>query len=121
MQLKAIPETLKLDLAVPLYRSSGKDLIQVNKPRGVILLSVMFEFLLLDRLQSVLLELNILHQNQSTYKKKIYAEAMLTAQGAISRYLKSGSQIVTCLYNLKKAFDSVIFPVLFHRLYNVRG
>ena len=26
-----------------------------------------------------------------------------------------------CFYNRQKAFDSVIFPVLFHRLYNVRG
>ena len=50
VELRAIPETLKLDLAVPIYKGSDKDLLQVNSPRGVLLssvISMMFEFLLL--------------------------------------------------------------------------
>ena len=75
----------------------------------------MFEVLLLDKLES-----NIPHQSQSAYKKKIScADAILATQEVISRYLKSGNQVFMCLYDLQKAFDSVEYPVLLHRFYNV--
>ena len=37
----------------------------------------------------------------------------------MGRYLRGGSQVFVCLYDLQKAFDSVEYPVLLKRLYEV--
>ena len=40
-------------------------------------------------------------------------------QEVIARYLSGGSRVFMCLYDLQKAFDSVEYPVLLERLYEV--
>ena len=80
----------------------------------------MLEFLLLERLESVFQEANVPHPNQSAYKKKVScADAILATQEVILRYLKSGNKVVMCLYDLQKSFDSVEYPVLLEKLFDV--
>ena len=43
----------------------------------------------------------------------------MRSQEAIARYVRDGSTIHMCLYDLQKAFDSVEFPVVLHRLFSV--
>ena len=41
------------------------------------------------------------------------------SQEVIARYLNSGDRVFMCLYDLQKAFDSVKYPVLLDRLYEM--
>ena len=47
------------------------------------------------------------------------ADAIFAAQEVINRYLQEGSSVYMFLYDLQKAFDSVEFPVLLRRLFDV--
>ena len=89
--------------------------------RGVTLSSVIakvLEFLILMRLQPLLLEANIPHVNQSAYQKRVSCDdAIFATQEVIARYVRGGSQVFMCLYDMQKAFDSVEYPVLLDRLY----
>jgi len=47
------------------------------------------------------------------------ADAIFATQEVITRYLKGGSRVYMCLYDLQKAFDSIEYPVLLKRLYDL--
>ena len=47
------------------------------------------------------------------------AAAIFATQEVINRYLQEGSSVYMCLYDLQKAFDSVEFPVLLKRSFDV--
>ena len=65
------------------------------------------------------MEAGLPHPNQSAYRKRVScADAIFASQEVISRYLKEGSRMYMCLYDLQKAFDSVEFPVLLKRLFD---
>ena len=95
----------------------------MNSYRGITLSSVIskvLEFLLLERLEPFFLEANTPHPNQSAYRKKTScADAILTTQEAISRYVQGGDRVFMCLYDLSKAFDLVEYSVLLRRLFNI--
>ena len=62
VDLEVVPSFLKSGVIVPLYKGGGKDPMDVNSYRGVALTSVVgkvLEFLILERLQVVLLEAGI--------------------------------------------------------------
>ena len=44
---------------------------------------------------------------------------MFATQEVIARYLNSGDRVFMCLYDLQKAFDSVEYPVLLDRLFEI--
>ena len=78
------------------------------------------EFLVLERMKLTFHEANIPHPNQSAYRKKTScADAILATQEVISRYVEGGDRVLMCLYDLQKAFDSVEYPVLLKRLYDI--
>ena len=78
------------------------------------------EFLFLERLQPVFMEAGLPHVNQSAYRKAVScADAIFATQEIIARYLRGGSRVYMCLYDLQKAFDSVEYPVLLEKLYDV--
>ena len=82
------------------------------------MIAKVLEFLLLDRLQSILVDAGLPHVNQSAYRRGVScADAIFATQEVISRYLKGGSKVYMCLYDLQKAFDSVEYPVLLEKLY----
>ena len=123
VDLEVVPDSLKCGVVIPVYKDSGKDPLRVDSYRGVTLSSVIakvLEFLVLDRLEMVFLEANIPHPNQSAYRKRVScADAIFGTQEMIARYLKGGSTVFMCLYDLQKAFDSVEYPVLLQKLYEV--
>ena len=123
VDLEVVPSVLKSGVIVPVYKGGGKDPMDVNSYRGVALTSVVgkvLEFLILERLQVVLLEAGIPHINQSAYKKGVScADAIFATQEAIARYLRDGSKVYMCLFDLQKAFDSIEYPVLLSHLYKV--
>ena len=58
------------------------------------------------------------HLNQSAYCKRVScADATFATQETIARYMRCGSHVFMCLYDLEKAFDSVEYPILLDRLY----
>ncbi len=75
------------------------------------------EFLFLELLQPVFTEAGIPHVNQSAYRNAVScADAIFVTQATTARYLRGGSRVHMCLYDLQKAFDSVEYPVLLERL-----
>ena len=111
-----VPACLKQGITIPIYKGGGKDPLDVNSYRGITLNSVIskvLESLILDRLEPLFMEAGLPHPNQSAYRKRVScADAIFATQEVISRYLKEGSRMYMCLYDLQKAFDSVEFPVL---------
>ncbi len=108
---------------MPVYKGGGKDPLKVDSYRGVTLTSMVakvLEFLLLDRLQMVFLQANLPHVNQTAYRKSVScADAIFATQEVIARYLRGGSRVSMCLYDLQKAFDSVEYPALLEKLHDV--
>ena len=71
IELEAVLEVLKRGVVVPVYKGGGKDPMNVDSYKGIILTSMVskvLEFLLLERLESVFLEAGLPHVNQSAYR-----------------------------------------------------
>lgn len=117
-----VPACLKQGITIPIYKGGGKDPLDVNSYRGITLNSVIskvLESLILGRLEPLFMEAGLPHPNQSAYRRNVScADAIFATQEVISRYLREGSRMYMCLYNLQKAFDSVEFPVLLKRLFD---
>ena len=90
--------------------------------RGITLTSMVskvLEFLMLERLESVFVAAGLPHINQSAYRRAVScADATFATQEVIARYLREGSRVYMCLYDLQKAFDSVEYPVLLQKLFD---
>ena len=123
VEVEQVPTCLKLGITIPIYKGGGKDPLDVNSYRGITLNSVLskvLETLILNRLEPLFMEAGIPHPNQSAYRKGVScADAIFATQEVINRYLQEGSKVYMCLYDLQKAFDSVEFPVLLKRLFDV--
>ena len=104
IDLESVRDSLKWGVVILIYKESGKDPLLVESYRDVTLSSVVtkvLEFLVLERLQMVFLEASIPHLIQSAYRKRVW-------KCMIGRYLRGGSQVFMCLYNLQKVFDLVM-------------
>ena len=123
IDLEAITDSFKSSVVVPVYKGSGKDPLKTDSYRGITLspvFSKVLKFLILNRLEMVFIEANVPHVNQSAYKKKVScADAVFATQEVIARYLQGGSRVYMCLYDLQKAFDSIEYPILLRRLYDI--
>ena len=117
VDLEVVPSVLKSGVIVPVYKGGGKDPMDVHRYRGVALTSVVgkvLEFLILGRLQFVLLEAGIPHINQSAYRKGVSCADMIFAtQEVIARYLRDDSKVYMCLFDLQKAFNSIESSVIY--------
>ena len=107
----------------PVYKGGGKDPLDKNSYRGITVTSVLaklLEYLILERLNVVLLESGVPHVNQTAYRRHVgCADAIFVTQETIAKHVREGSTVHMCLYDLQKAFDSVEFPVLLDRLYSI--
>ena len=121
IELEAVLEILKRGVVVPVYKGGGKDPMNVDSYRGITLTSMVskvLEFLLLEQLESVFLEAGLPHVNQSAYRRTVsYADVIFATQETVARYLRGGSHVYMCLYDLQRAFDSVEYPVLLEKLF----
>ena len=64
VELESIPDVLKPGILVPVYMGSGKDPLMMDSYRGITLTSVVaevLEFLILGRMDGLLLEAGIPH------------------------------------------------------------
>ena len=121
IELEVVPDVLKRGVVVPEYKGGGKDPLKADSYRGITLTSMVakvLEFLVLERLQVVFDEADLPHIIQTAYRKSVScADAIFATQEVIARYLRGGSRVYMCLYDLQKAFDSIEYPILLKRLY----
>ena len=123
IEAEHVPPSPKSGITIPIYKGGGKDPLDASSYRGITLNSVIskiLESLILDRLEPQFMEAGVPHPNQSAYRKRVScADAIFATQEVINRYLQEGSKVYMCLYDLQKAFDSVEFPVLLKRLFDI--
>ena len=118
-----IPSCLKRGITVPVYKGGGKEPLNVNSYRGITINSVIskvLETLILNRLEPLFMDAGVPHPNQSAYRKSVScADAIFATQEVLNRYLLEGGKVYMCLYDLEKALDSVEFPIVLRKLFNV--
>ena len=123
VELEVIPDMFKYGSITPVYKGGGKDPLDKNSYRGITVTSVLaklLEYLILERLNVVLLESGVPHVNQTAYRRHVgCADAIFATQETIAKHVREGSTVHMCLYDLQKAFDSVEFPVMLDRLYSI--
>ena len=123
VELEAIPDMFKYGSITPVYKGGGKDPLDKNSYRGITVTSALaklLEYLILERLNIVLLESGVPHVNQTAYRRHVgCADAIFATQETIAKHVREGSTVHMCLYDLQKAFDSVEFLVLLDRLYYI--
>ena len=116
VELEAVPDALKSGLVIPIYKGAGKDPLCLDSYRGITITSVIskvLESLLLERMESTFVDAGNPHINQTAYKKSTScSDAIFATLEAISRYLKNGTSVHMCLYDLQKAVDSIAIPIL---------
>ena len=120
--LESVPDSLKTGIIIPVYIGGGKDPLDTNSYRGITLTSVLakvLESLLLTRLLTHLSERGIPHLNQTAYRKRVScAEAIFSTLEVISQHSQKNEKMYMCFFDLQKAFDSVLYPILFKRVYD---
>jgi len=123
IELEEVPDVLKCGIVVPIYKGAGKDPLNPCNYRGITITSVVckvLESLILTHLQCIYADANVPHLNQSAYQRNVScADAIFATKEAISRYISDGCNVFMCQYDLQKAFDSVEYPVLLQRLFDV--
>ena len=96
--------------------------MKIDSYRGITfttMIAKVLEFLLLNQLDLVFLEVGLPHINQSAYKRAVSCEdADFTTQVFVAKYLRDGSWVYMCLYDLQKVFYSVEYPVLLDKLFD---
>ena len=97
IELEVVPDVLKRGVVVPVYKGGGKDPLKADSYKGITLVSMVakvLEFLVLERLQVVFDEADLLHINQTAYRKSVScADAIFATQEVIARYLRGGGQL----------------------------
>ncbi len=123
VDIEEIPSSMKSGIITPVYKHHGRDPLKTYSYKGVTISSViakLLELLLLNKMRDMLNDASIPHYNQSAYRKGIScSDAIFATQEVIARYVREGSKVHMCLYDLQKAFDSVEYPVLLRRLFEV--
>ena len=121
IEVEAIPKVMIRGVVVQVHKGGGRDALKTDSYRGITLTSMVakvLEFLLLERLDSVFSEAGLPHINQTAYRKDVScADAIFATQVLIAKYLRGVSHICMCLYDLQKAFNSVEYAVLLHKLF----
>ena len=87
MELKSVPDLLKLGIVTPTYIGAGKDSLDTNSYRGITLTPVLAKVL-------------------ESWKDSC-AEAIFSTMEAVSQFAQQGERMYRCFYDLQKAFDSV--------------
>ena len=118
ISLETFPPYLSNAIIVPIYKGKGRNPVQTSSYQGISLTSVvgkLFEYILLQRMTSILSERGIPHYTQTAFQKGLScADPTEVVQEAVRDYIQDGS---TGFYDLEKAFNSVEFCVLLHHLY----
>lgn len=102
IELEAIPDILKCGSITPIYKGGGKDPLDKNNYRGITVASVLakvLEFLILERLNTVLLQAGIPHVNQTAYQRHVSCtDAIFATQETIVKHVYEKAVQSTCAY-----------------------
>ena len=108
IELESVPDSLKLEIVTPIYKGSGKDPLDTNSYQGITLTPVLtkvFESLILDHLQDVLLEKGIPHSIKLAIGRTFHVWRQ-SSPWKLSRNLPSRGRECTC------AFTTSIKPLI---------
>ena len=91
IELEAIPDIFKCGSTTPVYKGCGKDPLDKSNYRGITVASVLakvLEFLILERLNTVLLEAGVPHVNQTAYRRHVgCTDAIFATQETIAKHV----------------------------------
>ena len=91
VELEAIPDMFKCGSITPVYKGGRKDTLDKNSYRGITVTSVLakvLEYLILERLNVVLLESGVPQVNQTAYRGHVgCADAIFAMQETIAKHV----------------------------------
>ena len=119
------PDVLKSSTITPVYKSGDKDAAGNYRPISVLSpLSKIIESCASEKIISFITAHNILGSNQFGFRKKHSTEhALMNFIDFVADEKEKGNFVLGIYVDIKKAFDSVNFQILFKKLqkYGIRG
>jgi hypothetical protein len=121
---KQYPDEWNRGIIVPIHKKGSK--LDPNNYRGITLNSVLaktYSIVLCSRLESFLLENNIIYETQIGFKKKAQiADHIFVLQALVEKYANK-KKLYMCFIDFEKAYDSVWREALLYKLLKngVRG
>ena len=123
LSLEDIPFSLKEGIIVPIYKGKGKNPLLATSYRGITIsspLSKLLESVILNRLISILDEINVPDLLQTADRKALScSDATFATQKALLIHLRKGDHSYLCLFDLEKAFDTIEHSILLERLFEI--
>lgn len=112
------PDSLKEARVTPLFKSGDKDDLGNYRPISILpTLSKLFERHIADQIHLYFKETNIIHQNQSGFRRNHSSHtALLRLIESWLRDIDNGKMIGAVFLDLRKAFDLVDHQILLHKL-----
>ncbi|MEW8544951.1 MAG: reverse transcriptase family protein, partial [Candidatus Thiodiazotropha sp.] len=115
------PKVWSQGILVPLYKAA--DRMDPNNYRGITItssLGKLFNSILNTRLEKFLNENRIIHDEQIGFRAgSRTSDHIFKLKTLLYKYLKENGKLFTCFIDLRKAFDSVVHPALFYKLYKI--
>jgi len=119
------PDKLKVSTVTPAYKSGSRNSAGNYRPISVLSpLSKIIERCVSDRILSFISAYDTLGSNQYGFRKKHSTEhALLNFVDFVTKEKEKGNFVLGIYVDIKKAFDSVNFPILYRKLqkYGIRG
>lgn len=121
LEQSVVPSEIKIARVTPVPKSGDLRLLQNYRPISVLpVFAKVFEKLVYNRIYNFLNQNNIFNSNQFGFRKGFSTEmAIATTVETITNALDRGDNVIGVLLDLKKAFDTVNFEVLFKKLNHI--
>lgn len=119
------PEELKMSIVIPLYKKGNLDFMSNYRPIALSsVFSKLIERLMYNRLLCFLNKYHLLYDYQFGFRKGYSTSlALFEVIEMIHKELENRGRVMGIFMDLQKAFDTVNFDILLHKLsnYGVRG
>ena len=119
------PDRLKISSVTPIFKQGKKDDPGNYRPISVLSpISKIIEKCMKERILNFIEHKNLFAENQYGFRNKHSTEhALINFMDYVTEELEKGNSIIGVYLDIKKAFDSVNFQILFKKLsrYGIRG